>query len=369
MPGIFLSYRRDDTEAHAGRLHEALQHRLPGVVVFRDIDNIPAGVKFADYIRNGVAESDALVAVIGPNWASAVDENGTRRLEQASDFVRVEIEAAIEKKIPIVPVLVGGATMPRAASLPPTLAELVEWQNHELPARLWNEGCDRLVETLTPLVSRSPRTAPPDVSGTTTGSRWPAIALVAFAVMLGTAFYFNRGLRSTGTGSSTSVPPVATASASPTSLKTIFPKLALAGTWVIESEKEALVVAQDSSGGRVSRPAMSNAELLLLHINEPFEFVAELNQEPLSLRMVIRMEPKPNGEFAWTLDTPRTDDKAPFLIGFGTASSDLRSWKGQVKDNQGGALEFTAKLEKDDAKLHWDAIINGRVENLIFLKR
>jgi TIR domain len=159
MPGIFLSYRHTDAEAWAGLLHKSLDERLPGVQIFRDIDNIPPTVKFADYIRQAVGSCDVFIALIGPSWLTATDEAGRRRLDDEKDFVRIEIATALERKIPIVPTLVGGAAMPLRNALPPEIQEMADWQNHELPNRLWKESCDRLAASLMPRLSKA---APPD---------------------------------------------------------------------------------------------------------------------------------------------------------------------------------------------------------------
>jgi len=187
MPGIFLSYRREDAEAEAGRLYEALKQRLPATTVFRDIDDIPPGVKFADHIRSKVAGSDIFLAVIGPGWESAVDEKKSRRLDSKDDFVRIEIEEAIGRKIPIIPALVRGASMPHADALPLSIRDLSEWQNHELPARLWKESCARLVESIQPLLAKSGSAAPPP--GPNKAWAWAisgaALAGIAMAVYFG----------------------------------------------------------------------------------------------------------------------------------------------------------------------------------------
>src|SRR5262245_8692732 len=118
MTGIFLNYRRSDSEAWAGRLHEALAERLPGVPIFRDIDNVPAGVRFSDHIAKAVQECNVFICLIGPQWLTAADAKGTRRIDEPHDFVHIELAAALRLEKPVVPTLVGGATMPARESLP-----------------------------------------------------------------------------------------------------------------------------------------------------------------------------------------------------------------------------------------------------------
>jgi len=78
-----------------------------------DVDNIPVGRDFEDYLKSQVAACDAMLAIIGPNWLTAKDENGQRRLDNPEDFVVIEIGAALARDIPVVPVLVDGARMPK----------------------------------------------------------------------------------------------------------------------------------------------------------------------------------------------------------------------------------------------------------------
>jgi hypothetical protein len=148
MSSIFLSYRQAEASAWAGLLQRSLEQRLPGVEIFRDIDNIPTLVKFKDHISQAVGSCDVLIAVIGPTWLNAKDETGSRKLDDEDDFVRIEIAKAIERKVPIVPALVDGASMPKRSALPEPLQELVEWQSQELTIRMWEEGCDRLAASL-----------------------------------------------------------------------------------------------------------------------------------------------------------------------------------------------------------------------------
>ena len=126
MPGrIFVSYRRQETAWPAGRLYDVLVERFPAEQVFKDVDNIEPGEDFVERITAAVASCDVLLALIGPQWLTMTDENGDRRLDNPEDFVRLEIEAALARKIRVIPILVDGARMPRVNELPPALAPLV----------------------------------------------------------------------------------------------------------------------------------------------------------------------------------------------------------------------------------------------------
>jgi hypothetical protein len=120
MAAIFISYRREDTGGHAGRLCDRLTSRFGGNRVFMDIQDIRPGQNFAASIEDTIATCDCVIAVIGPRWLETVQ----KRAQAHDDFVRHEIGAALKRRVTVIPVLVGGARMPAAADLPPELAEL-----------------------------------------------------------------------------------------------------------------------------------------------------------------------------------------------------------------------------------------------------
>src|SRR3954454_18329783 len=109
MAGIFISYRREDSIAYAGRLYDRLQAHFGDEQVFMDIDTLRPGEDFVEAIQRTVASCDALVAVIGRSWLMAQDQKGQRRLDDPEDFVRLEIAAALERGIRVIPALVGNA--------------------------------------------------------------------------------------------------------------------------------------------------------------------------------------------------------------------------------------------------------------------
>jgi hypothetical protein len=136
-PGrIFISYRREETAYPAGWLFDRLADRYGGGQVFKDVDSIELGDNFVAVITRAVGSCDVLLALIGPQWLTIADDHGRRRLDSGDDFVRLEIEAALTRRVLVIPILVDGARMPRADELPDSLAELVHRQALELsPAR------------------------------------------------------------------------------------------------------------------------------------------------------------------------------------------------------------------------------------------
>ena len=120
MASVFISYRREDSGGHAGRLCDRLSARFGRDRVFMDIQDIHPGQNFATSIEETIATCDCVIAVIGPRWLETV----RKRAQSGSDFVRHEIEAALKRRVTVIPALVGGARMPAAADLPSELAEL-----------------------------------------------------------------------------------------------------------------------------------------------------------------------------------------------------------------------------------------------------
>jgi hypothetical protein len=146
--GIFINYRRDDSHGTAGRLRDRLVRDPGSSHVFMDVENIPAGVDFEEYLNAQVAGCDVLLAVIGPNWLHAKDEAGQRRLDNSGDYVRVEIAAAVARKIRVVPVLVDGARIPRADELPDDLKPLVRRNAIELRNAQFGRDADALANNI-----------------------------------------------------------------------------------------------------------------------------------------------------------------------------------------------------------------------------
>jgi hypothetical protein len=117
---IFISYRRDDSSAWAGRLSDRLSSHFPSNQIFMDVDTIEPGIDFVEAIEESVGSCDVLIAVIGTHWLTSSNRDGRRRLEIPEDSVRVEIATALKRGIRVIPVLVEGATMPEVSDLPPS---------------------------------------------------------------------------------------------------------------------------------------------------------------------------------------------------------------------------------------------------------
>jgi hypothetical protein len=161
MPKIVISYRRQDSEAIAGRIRDRLVGHYGGESVFMDIDSIPYGVDFRAQIQEALRNTDVLVAVIGPRWTGA--GRGRRaRIREDNDPVRVEVERALASGIPVVPVLVNGARMLKVTDLPESLVDLSYRNAAEVDAgRDFHQHVDRLIRSLDQILPNAAVSKPP----------------------------------------------------------------------------------------------------------------------------------------------------------------------------------------------------------------
>jgi hypothetical protein len=146
--GIFLSYRREDAAPYARLLQHQLRERMPDVPVFMDLDSIEAGLSFAEHIREAVDSCAVMVALIGRQWTTITDEEGRRRLDNPDDYVRFEVQAALERGVRVIPVLVDGARPPRREQLPPELVRLARLNALELSYGRYEYDSGRLLDLI-----------------------------------------------------------------------------------------------------------------------------------------------------------------------------------------------------------------------------
>lgn len=125
MPKIFISYRRSDSEDVAGRIYDRLADHFGSDSIFKDVDDIPFGVDFRDYLNASLDQCQVVLAVIGKTWLNTTDASGQRRLDNPADWVRLELEESLRRQdVRVVPLLVRRADLPRAHELPQSLAHL-----------------------------------------------------------------------------------------------------------------------------------------------------------------------------------------------------------------------------------------------------
>jgi hypothetical protein len=148
QPKIFLCYRRKDTQWFAGRIYDSLVSKYGHEQVFRDIDSTQSGVRYPAVIESRVNQSSVMIVLIGASWSSSKDDTGQRRLDSPKDLVRQEIETALKHNIPIIPVLMEGAHMPSEDELPPSIADLAEFETAEVTDRRWEYDVRQLIQAI-----------------------------------------------------------------------------------------------------------------------------------------------------------------------------------------------------------------------------
>jgi hypothetical protein len=196
-PKVFISYRREDTAGHAGRLFDAITARYGDRHVFMDVDLAP-GVDFAERITETIGASDVLLVIIGPRWTTVARDGGEPRLSDPRDYVRLEVETALQQpRVKVIPVLVAGAQMPTQEELPESLQPLRRRNALELSDARWRYDVGRLVNSLggelggpQPLPTSAP-SSPARRRGIAIGAA--ALGVVVLVVVLAVAGVFSGG--------------------------------------------------------------------------------------------------------------------------------------------------------------------------------
>lgn len=150
LRSIFISYRRSDSEGEAGRLFDDLTATFSSRAVFMDVSAIEPGRDFRKAIDESVATCSVLLALIGQQWLECSDPAGHRRLEDPNDYVRIELASALQRDIPVIPVLVRAARMPAVDQLPQDLKGLAYRNAVELTHARWKSDVQLLIQALRP---------------------------------------------------------------------------------------------------------------------------------------------------------------------------------------------------------------------------
>jgi hypothetical protein len=160
-PMIFLSYRRDDSAGHVGRLYDSLSARFGSQRIFVDIDHISPGQDFIQVVDEAVGRCAVLLVVMGKRWAGT-GRVGKRRIDDPGDFVRLEVVGGLRRTgLRMIPVLVGGAKMLGPSELPDDLRELSRRNAFELSDTRWKEDVARLTAELDRVMGPMPAPATP----------------------------------------------------------------------------------------------------------------------------------------------------------------------------------------------------------------
>ena len=156
---IFVSYRREDTRHIAGRLSDRLEHKFDGSHVFMDVDTIEPGADFIAAIQQAVLQCDVLIAIIGRKWLTLEDGHGKRRIERPDDYVALEISTALQRGIPVIPVLVDEAAMPRPEELPVHLQAITRRNAARLDHETFRTDIQRILTAVDRVIG-PPRRSP-----------------------------------------------------------------------------------------------------------------------------------------------------------------------------------------------------------------
>jgi hypothetical protein len=194
MGSIFLSYRREDTEGQAGRLYDDLVAAFGSDSVFMDVAAIQPGRDFRKSIDQSLNSCGVFLSLIGKSWLTAKDTSGQRRLDDPADFVRIETGAALKRDIPVIPVLVQGASAPKTDQLPDDLKELAFRNAVELTHPRWDSDIQVLIKALHPHISQS--SSKPEPERVQPGSKLRAtkslaVIAVLLVIVIGLAFYLR----------------------------------------------------------------------------------------------------------------------------------------------------------------------------------
>jgi hypothetical protein len=154
MNAVFIAYRRSDSPGYTGRIYDGVVKDLGKHQVFRDVGSLKPGRNFVEQVEAALQRTRIMVVVIGPGWLNAVDHRGQLKLANPDDLHRVEIGTALERQGCIIPVLVGGARMPRPDELPDDIQALAPQQAIEISDQRWEYDAQQLSETIATLLPR-----------------------------------------------------------------------------------------------------------------------------------------------------------------------------------------------------------------------
>jgi hypothetical protein len=252
MPKISISYRRADSEAMTGRIFDRLIAYYGKEAIFRDIDDIPAGIDFRVHINEILRSTHILLAIVGPSWLGAA-QGGAERIQEEADPVRVEVETALRRRVPIVPVLIGSTRMPSSDQLPPSLKDFAFRNAVKIDTgQDFDYHMDRLIKAMDTILSQTPKPPPSrETKVPSPAARQSTAERLAAAALTDTPHRKDTGSRATA-------PPAASAEAAGTA-KTFSFASALPSDW-----REQLW--PENRQGRVMRLSIAGAVAALLMI-------------------------------------------------------------------------------------------------------
>ncbi len=161
MPKIAISYRRADSEAMTGRIFDRLIAHYGKEAIFRDIDDIPPGIDFRVHINQTLLKTNILLAIVGPQWLGMASDGSADRVQEESDPVRVEVETALRRRVPLIPVLIGTTKMPSSDLLPPSLKDFAFRNAVKVDTgQDFDYHMDRLIRSMDAILEQAPKSPP-----------------------------------------------------------------------------------------------------------------------------------------------------------------------------------------------------------------
>lgn len=165
MPKIFISYRRQDSAGYAGRIYDRLADHFGAETIFFDIDSIPPGMDFVEYIDRAIASSHVILVLMSNHWLDLRDGNGNRRIDDPHDFVHLEIYLALQHKKFVIPVLVNDTPMPMQTNLPENIQSLSRRNAYNIGNKDFHYDIQKLIEAIEWTFGTTPTGAMRAISG------------------------------------------------------------------------------------------------------------------------------------------------------------------------------------------------------------
>jgi len=158
MSAIFINYRRQDAQFVVDRVYAWLARAFGRRRLFRDVDQIRPAANFQAAIDDALQQSRVVLVFIGEQWLTVTSSDGTRRIDEPGDYVRREIETAIEREIPLLPVFLQGTQPPAAEQLPASIGQLGRTNGVMLrPEPEFADSIRRLTRHLAEILGTTPR--------------------------------------------------------------------------------------------------------------------------------------------------------------------------------------------------------------------
>ena len=184
---VFISYRREDTAAAAGRVYDRLCRVLSAPSVFFDVSTIAGGDNFPQRIAAAIEKCDAAIIFIGKKWSELTGARGVARLWEPDDFVRTEVREALARPILVLPVLVDGAQMPAPDALPEDIRAITTKNAVRLQHESFDDDTEKLLAAVLGMANRGRLWDDNGKFGVKLGYAAGGL-LVALALALGIAF-------------------------------------------------------------------------------------------------------------------------------------------------------------------------------------